>query len=230
MTCWRFIKRWADDFSIHASLEICNLFRTLINEQHDQYNFRMIGDNALCDCLQQHCLTGPRRSYNQSALSFSDWRQQIHNAGGKIFLLVFQPDALVGIQRSQVVKKDLVASFCGMFKVNGFHFDEREIAFSIFGRPDLSRNCVPCPEIELSNLWRRNVNVIRSRQIVVIGGPEEAKTFRKYFENSFSEDQAFLFRLRFQNFKNQFLFAHAARAYDVQLLCHLAKRWDVHLL
>ena len=65
-----------------------------------------------------------------------------------------------------------------MLEVDGFDFDQGKITFPIFWRTYLSRNGVAGSQIELANLRWRDVDVIRTRQIVVVWGSEESETIR----------------------------------------------------
>ena len=73
-----------DDFAAHAALHVGDFFRTLVDQQNDQRDFGMIGGDGVGDALQQHRLTGARRSHDQAALALADGRQQIHHAAGVI--------------------------------------------------------------------------------------------------------------------------------------------------
>jgi len=72
-------------------------------------------------------------------------------------------------------------------------------------------------QIELANLRRRDVDVVRARQVVVLGRAEESKSVRQALQHAFAEDQAVFFGLRPQDLKDQLLLAHAARAGNSQI-------------
>ena len=83
-------------------------------------------------------------------------------------------------------------------------------------RPHLATNRVAGFEVKFADLRRRNVNVVRARKIVVVGGAEEAVPVRQDFKHAFCENMAFLFALRLENFENQVLLTHAAGAGKVE--------------
>ena len=173
--------------------------------------------------MQQHRLTGARRRDDQAALAFADRRQHVHHAARIVVPDRFQLQTLVRIQRREVVEEDLVARFLGRFEVDRVNFDQREIAFAFFGRADLAGDGVAGAQIEPADLRRRDVDVIRSRQIVIFGRAQEAEAVRQAFQHAFGEDQAALFRLRLQDLENQFLFAQAGGASDAQILGDLVQ-------
>ena len=100
----------------------------------------MVRGDRVRDRLQQHRLSCSWRRHDQAPLSFSDRRQQVEHASGEVFLTIrcLQLQPLVRIQRRQIIEKDLVASFVRVLEVDGFDFDQREVAFSVFRWAHLS--------------------------------------------------------------------------------------------
>ena len=76
----RLVEGRADDFALDRALHVGDFFRALVDEQHDQHDFRMIGGDRVGEGLQQHGLAGARRRDDQAALAFADRGQQIHHA------------------------------------------------------------------------------------------------------------------------------------------------------
>src|SRR5688572_31247968 len=190
----------------------------------------MILCDRVGDRLKQHRLSGSRGRYDQSTLAFSNGREQIEDAGGQVVLGGFQLETIVGIQRSQVVEEDLVSSFVRMFEVHGFDLDQGEVPLAILRRTDLSRHGVPGSQIEFADLGRRYVDIVRSRQVVVIGRAEESESVRQGFKNAFTENEAALFGLRLQDLENQFLLPHSGSSLNIEVLGNLRQRGDVHFL
>ena len=69
VTRGRFVEGRADHFALHRALHVGDFFRPLVDQQNDQSDFRMIGRDGVGDGLQQHRLTGTRRSNDQAALA-----------------------------------------------------------------------------------------------------------------------------------------------------------------
>src|SRR5207237_2001124 len=97
-------------------------------------------------------------------------------------------------------------------------------------RPDLSRDRVARLQVELADLRRRYINVIRARQVVVVGRAKETETVRQHLQHPFGEDEAALLGLCLQDLKDQVLLAHAGRARDVEVLCDLRELLDALVL
>ncbi len=225
----RLIERRADHFALHGALHVRDFLGPLVNQQHDQRNLGMIRADGIRDVLQHHRLAGARRRDDQSALPFADRAQQVQHAPGEIFFRGLHLQTARGIERRQVVEEDFVARDFGILEVDGFDFDEREVALAVLRRTHLPGDGVARAQIELSNLRRRDVDVVRARQIVVLRRAEESETVRQAFQHAFGEDESVLFGLRAEDLENQFLFAHAARAGDGQIFGDLGQVGDVFL-
>ncbi len=176
---------------------------------------------------KQHGLAGTRRSDDQAALAFADRRQQIHDAGADVFAHRLQLDPLLRIQRRQVVEEDLVARLFGRFEVDGLDLDQREILLAFMRRTHLAADGVAGLQVELADLRGRNVNVVRTGQIVVIGRAEEAVAIRQDFQHAFGEDVAFFFALGLKDLEDEVLLAQAAGAGQLEGPSDLGQLGDV---
>ena len=191
-------------------MDIGNFFRALVDQEDHQNDFGMIRGNRVRHILQQHGFTSARRRNDQSALSFAERCQQIHDARAEILTHCFELDPLLRIKRRQIVEKNLVAGLFGRLEVDSFYLHQREILLALMRRPHLATDGVAGLQVKLANLRWRNVNVVRAGQIVVIRRAQKSVAIRKDFEHAFGEDVAFFFALRLQDLENQILFAHAA--------------------
>src|SRR5689334_12136954 len=80
------------------------------------------------------------------------------------------------------------------------------------GRTYLSADRVAGFEVEFANLGRRNVDVIRTGQVVVVGRSKESIPVGQDFEHAFCEDVPFFFALGLQDLEDKVLFAKSAGA------------------
>ena len=118
----------------------------------------------------------------------------------------------------------------GRLEIDRLYFDECKVALAFFRRSYLPGDGVTGPQVELPNLRRRDVDVIRARQIVIFGGAQKTEAVRQTFENTFGEYESALFRLRLQNLENEILLAHRRGAHDPELFCNHTEAGDIHLL
>ena len=222
-----FVEGGADDFALDGALHVGDFFGALVDEQHDERDFRMIDGDGIGHGLQHHGFAGARRSDDQAALAFADGAEQVEHAPGHVFLGGFHLEAALGIKRRQVVEENFVAGDFGIFEVDGFDFDQSEVALAIFGRANLAGDGVAGAQVEFANLRRRNVDVVGAGEIVVLRGAEKTETVGEAFEDAFGEDEAVLFGLGAEDLEDQFLLAHAAGAGDVEFLGDLGEIGDV---
>ena len=94
-----------------------------------------------------------------------------------------------------------------LFEIDRVDFDQREVTLAFLGRTNLAGDRIASAQIETANLRRRDVNVVGTGKIVVLGGAQEAETIRQTFEHAFREDQSAFLGLSLQDLENQFLFA-----------------------
>ena len=128
----------------------------------------------------------------------------------------FELQALLRIQRRQVVEQDLVARLVGRLEVDRLDLDQREIFLALMRRADLAADGVAGFQVELADLRRRHVNVVGPGQVVVIGRAQEAVAVREDFQHTFGEDVSFFFTLRLQDLEDEVLFAESAGAGELQ--------------
>jgi hypothetical protein len=60
VTRCRLVEGRRDHFALHRALHIGHFLRPLVDEQHDQVAFRMVGGNRMGNVLQQHRLARAR--------------------------------------------------------------------------------------------------------------------------------------------------------------------------
>ena len=212
------------------ALHVGDFFGTLVDQQHDQRDFGVVGGDGVGDVLQQHRLAGARRRDDQAALALADGRQQVHDAAGVVVARGFELEPLVRIERRQVVEEDLVARFLGRLEVDGVDLDQREVALAFLGRADLAGDGVAGAQVEAADLRRRDVDVVGAGQVVVLGRAQEAEAVGQAFEHAFGEDEAALLGLRLQDLEDQLLLAQTGGAGDAQVLGDLVELLDAHVL
>src|SRR3984885_11086657 len=134
----RLIERGRDNLALHAALHIRNFFRTLVDQQHDQHDLRMICSNAVRNRLQQHRLTSPRRSHNQPTLPLAHRSQQVHHAPRDVLANRLHLHPLLRIQRSQIVEQDLVPRLFRRLEVDRLDLHQREVLLALMRRTHIA--------------------------------------------------------------------------------------------
>ena len=186
----------------------------------------MVLGDRLRDALEQHRLAGARRRDDHAALAAADRRHQVHDAARQVVGPGLELEPLLRIERRQVLEEQLVAGLLRGLEIDRLDLDQREVALPFLRRADLPRHGVAGLQVELADLRRRHVNVVRPRQVVVVGRAQEAEAVRQHLEHPFGEDEAALLGLRLEDLEDQILLAHAGRAGDRQVLRDLRQLLD----
>ena len=138
-------------------------------------------------------------------------------------------DALLGIEGSQVVEKDLVAGLFGGLEVDGFDFDESKILLAFVWRSDVAADGVASLKVELADLRGGDVDVVGAGKVVVVRGAEKAVAIGQDFEDALGENVALFFALRLKDLEDEVLFTKAAGAADVEAAGKFAQFGDIVL-
>ena len=93
-----------DDLPLDGAAHLGHFLGPFVDQQHDDLHFRMVLRHRLREMLKQDGLAGPRRRDDQAALPLADRRQQVHHARRQRFRAIFQLDALVRIDRRQLIE------------------------------------------------------------------------------------------------------------------------------
>jgi hypothetical protein len=216
-----------DDLSLDRTLHVGDFFGALVDEQDDEDDLRVVRGDGVGDGLQKHGLASTRRRDDEAALAFADWGEQVHDPAGEVLADGLHLDALLGIERGEVVEEDLVSGLFGRLEVDGLDLDEREVLLALVGRPDVPGDGVAGLEIELADLGGRDVDVVRAGQVVVVGGAEEAVTVGEDLEDAFGEDVALFFALGLKNLEDEVLLAEAGCAGDVERASQFTQLGDI---
>ena len=123
---------------LHRALHVGDLFGPLVDEQHDQVDLGVVGGDAVGDVLQQHRLAGARRRDDQAALPLADRHHQVEDARRQVVAVGLERDALLRVERRQVLEEDLLARPLGRLEVDRLDLDQREVALAFLRRPDLA--------------------------------------------------------------------------------------------
>ena len=217
----RLIEGRGDDLALHRALHVGDFLGALVDQKHDQIAFRMIVRDRVGDVLQQHGLAGARRRHDQGALAFADRRHDVDDACREILLgriLVFHLQPLVRIERRQVVEIDLVTGLFRIFEIERIDFEQCEVALAFLRAANVAVDGVAGAQAETADLRRRDVDVVRARQIIRFRRAQEAEAVRQHLDHAFADDVGFARRELLEDAEHQLLLAHRRRVLDLELL------------
>ena len=223
MTHGRFIERRGHHFAAHGALHLGHFFRALVDQQHEQFGFRMVGRDGMRNVLQHHGLTRFGRRHQQRALAAADRGNHVDDAAGDVLLgldVAFEDERLVRVQRRQVLEHDAVLDRFGRLRVDLVDLHQREVALAVLRGADFAFDRVTGVQIETADLRRADVDVIRAGQIRRFRRAQKTEAVGQHFKRAVTENRFPLFRLLFQDGKHQLLFAHALGVINLQLSRH----------
>ncbi len=213
-----FVKGRADDFALHRALHVGHFFRTFVDKKDDQLNLGMVRGNRIRDVLQEDRLTSTRRSNDQAALTLAQRNHHVDNPRAVVGRLELKVDPLVRIQRRQVIEENLLGILLRRLEVDLFNLQKREITLAFLRGADRSADRIASAETEAANLRRGNVYVVRTGQVVVIRGTEEAEAIGQAFKHAISVDMLIFIGLLLKNGEDQILLAHSTGVLNAQFL------------
>ena len=184
-----------DDLRVDAALHIGDLLWTLVDEQYDEVDLRVVSGNGVGDVFQQDGLTGLGLGHDEAALSLANRGEEIDDAGGQVAALMpGEVDLLVGEHRGEVVERNTVADVVGIAAVDFLDLGEREVLLAALGRADGAIDGVAVFEAEELDLGERHVDVVRRGEVIVVGGAQETAVVAGDFEHALGHHSAFVLR------------------------------------
>ena len=116
---------------LHRALHVGHFFRALVDQQHDQIGFGVIGGDGVGDLLEEDRLAGAGLRDDQTALSLADGTQQIDEPRREVLGIVLEVERLLRVERRQVVEERLGLGNIGVFEVDRFDAQQREVALAV---------------------------------------------------------------------------------------------------
>jgi hypothetical protein len=190
----RLVEGRRDHLGLHVLLHVGDLFRSFVDEEHDQRGFGVILGDRVGDLLENDGLAGLGRRHDETALAESHRREQVHHAGRQVPVLPFEANPPIRVSRPEVVEPDPVLRLLRIVEVDLLDFQERQVALALLGRPHLPEDRVTGPEIEPLDLARAHIDVVRPVQVVPVLAAEEPVPFGKASAIACSSETDFFFR------------------------------------
>ena len=107
-----------------------HFFGALIDEEDDEGDLGVVGGDGVGDVLQEHRLAGARRRHDEAALAFADGGEEVDDARRLFVGLVFEAQALLGIERGQGVEEGRAQAAFGALAVDRVDAPHGEVAIA----------------------------------------------------------------------------------------------------
>jgi hypothetical protein len=153
------------------SITISDFLRTFVDQEDDQIALGMIGRDRVRDVLHQHGLAGARRRHDQCTLTLADRCDDVDHPGRKVLsggVFQLHPEALIRKQRREVVEVDLVLGLFRILEIQRVDLEKSEVALAFLGAANMAFDGVAGAKTETADLRRRDIDVVRPRQIIGI--------------------------------------------------------------
>ncbi len=199
-----------DNLALHRPLHLRDFLRPLVDEQHDQDDFGMVGGNGRCNVLQQHRLAGLGRGDDQATLTLADGRDQVDGACGQVFggaVAALQLQALGRMERRQVLEQHLVTRAVRGVVVDLADLEQREVPLAVLRRADQAGNGVAGAQIEAPDLAGTDVDIVRTRQVRTVGGTQEPESVLQDLQDAVAVDILAVAGMRLQDREDDVLLA-----------------------
>ena len=221
-----FVKGRRDHFPLHRPLHVGHFFGTFVDQQDDQVALRMVRLDGMRDVLEDHRLTRPRRRNDKRPLALSDRRDQIDDPGRTILdrrILDLHLQALIRIEWRQVVKAHLVPGFLRLFKVDLFDLRHCEIALVVIRLANDAFNRVTGPQSKLTDHLGRDVDIIRTGEIVRLGRAEKPEPVLQNLQHAIATDCPILVGALLQDREHHLALTHRRGVLDFKVFGHRQK-------
>ena len=134
--------------------------------------------------------------------------------------LRLESQALIRIPGTEHIERDALLRQVGIRAVDRLHLQQREVLLPRLGRAHTPANGVAGLRVEAANLRLRDVDVVRTREIVPIGAAQEAEPLGKQLQRAFRAERDVRFEQRVLDEEDQVLLSQARGVLDAQSLGH----------
>ena len=188
----RLVEGRAHHLALDRARHVGDLFRPLVDQQHDQVHLGMVGDDAVRDVLHQHRLAGARLGDDQRALALAERGHDVDHPTADVLIariLDLEGQLLGRVVGRQVVEMDPVPRALRRIEVDRVDLEQGEVALALLGRADLAIDEVAGAQAEAPDLARRHVDVIRPGQIVDVRRAQEAEAVLQDLQHALAVDR-----------------------------------------
>ena len=155
--CGLLIEGGGNDLTLYVASHVGNLLRALVDEQHEELDFRMVRRDRIGNLLHQDSLTCSGRCDDEGALSLTDRAEEIDNSGCNVHVLgllgiryILKVQFLIGEKRGKRIEGNTELCHLGRVSVYG-HYAEHGVELIVLPRgPDLTEDGISGSEAAAS--------------------------------------------------------------------------------
>ena len=191
MALGRLVEGGGDDLSIDGAGHVRDLLRALVDEQHHQVGFGMVGGNGIGHVLHEHGLTSLGLGDDQRALTLANRSEEIDDTRAQIGggAVATEHVFLIGEERREMLERHAVAHLGGHTPVDLVDARQREVFLAIVGRAHMTLHHVARLETKVLDLLDGDIDIVGGRKIIVIGRAKESIAVGHHLKNAISLHQ-----------------------------------------
>ena len=105
-----------------------------------------------------------------------------------------------------------------IFEIERIDLEQREVALAFLRAADVAVDGIAGAQAEAADLRGRDVDVVRTRQIIRFRRSQKAEAVRQHLDDAFADDVGFARRELLEDAEHQLLLAHGRGVLDLELL------------
>ncbi len=219
-----------DDLTTHRTLHLGHLLGTFVDEEDDEVDVGVVGRDGVGEILEDHRLSRAGSGDDEAALPESQRGHHVEDPCRQVVLLRLEMQSAMRVERRQVVEQRLVLKGARRVEVDRLDSNESEIAFSLSGRTDETRDRVPRAKLEPPDLRRRDVDVVGPGQVARLWRSKKSVPLGRDLEDPLGQKLTAPPSLRLEHAHDEVVLAHPLGGLDAHLPGAFGERVDGQLL
>ena len=176
-------------FGIDGACHVGDFLWTLVDEEHHEVCFGMVGSDGVGNVLHQHGLTSLGLCHDEGTLTFTDRREEVNHAGRlAVVIALAEFELLVGEEGSEELKPYTVTHSGWIATVDFFHADERKETFAVSGRTNKTIHHITSFQAVMLNLLQGDIDIVGRGQVVVVTAAEESVVLYGFEHTAHTDD------------------------------------------
>ena len=131
MLARRAVEGRSNDLTLDRALHVGDFLRALVHEHNHEVALRVVLRNRISNVLQNRGLTSLRRGNDERTLPLTNRHDQVDHTRGQDVRFRFQTQALIWVQRCELVEFGALLRILHGHSVNGIHTHQLVVALTV---------------------------------------------------------------------------------------------------
>ena len=158
-----------NDFALHGAAHVGDFFGALVDEQHDEFDLRVVALDRGCDGLHDRGLAGLWRRHDDAALALTNRADEVDNSSRHVVCIrrVLEMQLRVGEQRSEVFEARTRTRLFGIAAVHRVDLKQRRVLLVTTSWTAEAGNKVTLTQTELAGELHRDVGIVAAGEVAI---------------------------------------------------------------